>query len=109
MPWYRLTDTQKKAIQLALRDAYPERDDSRGSARDHWPWRVAKGASAALENGVAEFTEKEYDAMSTAFVDSATMADADPDLRNRHETEARVRAEAKLSQLHHHKIEKKGT
>ena len=102
MPWYRLTDTQKKAIQLALRDAYPERDDSRGSARDHWPWRAAKGASAALENGVAEFTEKEYDAMSTAFVDSDSMAEADPDFRNRHATKARVRAEAKLRQLHHH-------
>ena len=36
MPWYRLTDTQKKAIQLALRDAYPD-----------WPWRAAKAAKAA--------------------------------------------------------------
>jgi len=109
MPWYRLTDTQKKAIQLALRHAYPERDDSRGSARDHWPWRAAKSANAALENGVAEFTAKEYDAMPTAFVDSNTMAEADPDFRNRHETETLVRASAKLYQLHHHKIEKKGT
>ena len=40
--------------------------------------------------------------MSTAFVDSDSMAEADPDFRNRHATKARVRAEAKLRQLHHH-------
>jgi len=108
MPWYRLTDTQKKAIQLALRDAYPERDDSRGSARDHWPWRAAKGASAALENGVAEFTEKEYDAISLAlFRDKDIMAD---DTGKEVPPQAAIaRAERKLDQLHHHKIEKKGT